>query len=110
MYLCYQQCPDGMYDNLCNHFNRDPSIGIDWSTAKEVYLASQTNQSRKNQRAPSPSPAPTPLNTGGGSSRQKKIKQVFIQCDKDADGYLNKEEFAEFVKIGFKKVCVICAG
>lgn len=35
-----------------------------------------------------------------------RLKQIFIQCDKDRDGALNKPEFGEFVGRGFRKVCV----
>eukprot|EP01084_Bolivina_argentea_P266966 452999_1 len=34
---------------------------------------------------------------------QTNIKKAFAECDKDGDGFLNKSEFHQFVKIGFKK-------
>ena len=88
-----------MYENLCTHFSRDPSIGIDWSTARAVWLQAQS----KSPKAKSPSP-PKQQNGTSSANASQQIKAAFIQCDKDADGFLNKQEFAEFVKVGFKKV------
>eukprot|EP01084_Bolivina_argentea_P126163 223440_1 len=64
--------PNGIYENLCHHFNRDPNIGIDWNTARTVFIQAQ--------RRPS-------SNTSQESSSNKKqfLKQAFIQCDKDGD-------------------------
>ena len=93
-----------MYANLCRHFNRDPTIGIDWKTAREVWVQAQQGQQSK-----PPPPSKQLQNQNGKSSISNPshiIKQAFIQCDKDADGFLNKAEFHEFVKVGFKKVCV----
>ena len=95
--LFIQQCPKDMYANLCRHFQKDPTIGIDWKTAREVWVQAQG-------KSKSPSP-PKPQNGKSNANPSNQIKQAFIQCDKDADGFLNKAEFHQFVKVGFKKVC-----
>eukprot|EP01084_Bolivina_argentea_P126162 223439_1 len=79
--------PNGIYENLCHHFNRDPNIGVDWNTARTVFIQAQ--------RRPS-------SNTSQESS-QEFLKQAFIQCDKDGDSLLNKAEFHEMIKVGFNK-------
>eukprot|EP00486_Rosalina_sp_Unknown_P002912 CAMPEP_0201566378 /NCGR_PEP_ID=MMETSP0190_2-20130828/6114_1 /ASSEMBLY_ACC=CAM_ASM_000263 /TAXON_ID=37353 /ORGANISM="Rosalina sp." /LENGTH=708 /DNA_ID=CAMNT_0047985003 /DNA_START=31 /DNA_END=2157 /DNA_ORIENTATION=+ len=95
-----KQCPKDMYANLCRHFSKDPTIGIDWKTAREVWVQAQGKQK-------SPSPPKSQQNGKSTSSNPSNvIKQAFIQCDKDADGFLNKAEFHEFVKVGFKKPSV----
>mmetsp|Transcript_47423 Transcript_47423/g.76072 ORF Transcript_47423/g.76072 Transcript_47423/m.76072 type:complete len:722 (+) Transcript_47423:64-2229(+) len=103
-------CPDGMYENLCQHFNRDPTIGIDWNTARAVWQQAQ-KQSSNPGKSPSPqqptaSPSPPKPQNGTIPNATSTIKQAFIQCDKDGDGLLNKAEFHEFVKVGFKKPSV----
>eukprot|EP01084_Bolivina_argentea_P216208 367346_1 len=98
-----KQCPNGMYENLCKHFNRDADIGIDWNTARTVWLQAQGGA---NKRSKSPQP-PKPQNgTIQQQNPSQSIKQAFIQCDKDGDGLLNKSEFTQFVKVGFKKPSV----
>lgn len=89
-----------MYANLCRHFQKDPTIGIDWKTAREVWV-----QAQGKSKSPSP-PKQSQQNGKAQSNLSNQIKQAFIQCDKDADGFLNKAEFHEFVKVGFKKVCI----
>ena len=92
-----------MYSNLCRHFNRDPTTGIDWKTAREVWVQAQGQQKAKSPPPPKQNQNGKPPPTANPSHQ---IKQAFIACDKDGDGCLNKAEFHEFVKIGFKKVCV----
>eukprot|EP01084_Bolivina_argentea_P301331 519832_1 len=89
----HKPCPPGMYENLCSHFQRQAAIGIDWNTARAVWLQAQK------QPAKSPPPqnrakSPTPQNgkTQSQQQTQTNIKKAFAECDKDGDGFLNKSE------------------
>jgi len=42
--LAYNKpCPDGMYEYICNHYEKDLNSGIDWSIARDVWLQANNN-------------------------------------------------------------------
>eukprot|EP01083_Nonionella_stella_P199845 732494_1 len=42
-----KQCPPGMYESVCQRFKSDPAIGVNWNTAKTIYI--QANQKLKSK-------------------------------------------------------------
>eukprot|EP01083_Nonionella_stella_P124505 375984_1 len=101
----HKQCPPGMYESLCTHFSRDPNVGIDWNTARAVWVQAQ-GPSRSKSPPPPPQQQSTANKAPMNGTVSSNIKQAFIECDKDCDGLLNKEEFISFVHVGFKKPTV----